>query len=707
MKIYSPISSALWMTVLMVVLLYACQSRNTSANDWPEYLGGADRNHYSSLQQIDTGNVGKLQLAWTYNTPDTGQMQANPIIVDGVLYSVSASLQAFALDAATGQEIWRFGDPLKNNLSTSRGVAYWTDGKNDKRILFTSGSWLYALDATNGKPIENFGEAGRTDLRVALGAQAANKFVISNTPGTIFEQYIIMPLRVGEDANAAPGHIQAFDVKTGKLAWVFHTIPLPGEEGFETWPADIWDQNDIGGVNNWAGMAIDREKAMLFVPTGSASFDFYGGNRIGANLYSNCLLALDARTGKRIWHYQFVHHDLWDRDFPAPPNLLTVMHRGSKIAAVAQVTKTGHVLVFDRETGEPLFPNKEMPAPPSDVPGEATWPTQPVWEAPDAFVRQSIEEDGLNPYSKDLDSLKGVFRTLKRGFYAPPSKQGTLVLPGIDGGAEWGGAAVDPDGILYVNANEMAWVLTLIDAPRKESLQQMTKGEKLYTLNCGSCHGANLKGNAASGYPALDNISQRLDRATIRQTILNGKGMMPGFTQLTAEERDAIAAFLLGDEKKEATDEGTTETAGKRQMPYKITGYNKFLDSEGYPAISPPWGTLSAIDLNTGKMQWQNVLGEYPELTKAGIAPTGTENYGGPVVTAGGLIFIAATRDATLRAFSKSTGKLLWEYPLPAAGFATPSTYQVAGKQYLVIACGGGKLGTRKGHQLLAFALPN
>lgn len=690
-------------------LFSSCSRSGSNAQDpadWPEYLGGPDRNHYSTLSQIDTQNVDQLELAWSYAAADSGQMQVNPIIVDGVLYAVSAALQAFALDAATGRELWRHGAPLKNAHSTCRGVVHWSDGKGDERILYTSGPHLYALDARNGTPVLHFGDSGRTSLRAGLGAAAQEKFVISNTPGTVYDNLIIMPLRVAESADAAPGYIQAFDIRTGSLAWVFRTIPHPGEFGNDTWPADAWKNEDVGAVNNWAGMAIDRERGIVYVPTGSAAFDFYGGNRAGENLFANCLLALDARTGKRLWHYQFVHHDIWDRDFPAPPNLVRVKYGGRIVDAVAQVTKTGHVLVFDRETGESLFPITEVAVEQSDLPGEVTWATQPHVELPVPFTRQELTEDELNPHSRDLDSLKRVFRGLKRGYYAPPSKQGTLVFPGIDGGAEWGGAAVDPAGILYVNANEMAWVLTMIDAPRHDELAHMNAGERLYTVNCRSCHGADLKGNSLSGYPSLEGIGQRMGRDELRGIIAGGKGMMPGFTHLNPDERNAIVAYLFGDEKQEVVGAVGKDRGDRGQLPYKTTGYNKFLDSEGYPAIAPPWGTLTAIDLNTGGKLWQNVLGEYPELSAKGIPATGTENYGGPVITAGGLLFIAATRDGKMRAYNKHNGELLWEYQLPAAGFATPATYEVNGRQYVVIACGGTKLGTPKGNQVVAFALP-
>ena len=676
-----------------------------SAEEWPEYLGGPDRNHYSTLTQITPGNVKNLRVAWSYSAPDTGQMQVNPIIVEGVLYGVTSAVRAFALEAATGRELWRFGDPLKNFASTSRGVAYWSDG-TDKRVLHTIGSTLYALDAKTGKPIPTFGDNGKVDLHTGLPAIAKEKFVISNTPGTIFGDLIIMPLRLSEGADAAPGDVRAFNVRTGKLAWSFHTIPHPGEVGYETWPKDAYLNTYVGGANSWAGMSIDRKRGILYVPTGSAAFDFYGGNRQGQNLFANCLLALDAKTGKRIWHYQFIHHDIWDRDLPSPPNLLTIRQNNKNVDVVVQTTKHGYVFMFDRATGKPIYPINEVPVPTSDLTSEKTWPTQPIPTKPAPFARQShtLTEKDVSPFAENRDTLVARFQKHHREHFAAPSKEGTIIFPGFDGGAEWGGSAADPAGILYVNSNEMAWVLTIVDTPKQDELAHLSAGEKLYTVNCTPCHGADRKGNIRSGYPSLVNIEARRDRAYVTQTISNGKGMMPGFTTLTADQKQVLVAFLFGEEKKEVS----AASVGPRQpyVPYRITGYNKFLDSKGLPAIAPPWGTLNAINLNTGEYVWKIPFGEEKSLQEKGIPTTGTENYGGPVVTASGLLFIAATKDGMFRAFDKKTGKILWETELPAAGFATPSTYQVNGRQYVVIACGGTKLGTKKGNQYVAFALP-
>lgn len=710
---------------LFCIFLFSCKSGKDDQvpnGDWPEYLGGPDRNHYSELKQINASNVKQLKVAWEYHTLDSGQIQCNPIIVNGILYGMTASTQPFAVDAATGQLKWRKEKTPDDRLSSSRGLVYWKNG-DDKRILYTKGPWLYALNALTGEKINSFGDSGRTSLKAGLGSTAEDKMVISNTPGTVYGDLVIMPLRVSEGTDAPLGHIQAFNIKTGRLAWVFHTIPLPGEYGYDTWPKDAYKNTDVGGGNNWSGMSVDRKRGILYVPTGSAAFDFYGGNREGANLFANCLLALDAKTGKRLWHYQLVHHDILDRDPPAPPNLVTVNHNGKQIDAVVQVTKQGMVFVFDRVTGAPLFPVEERPVPASDVPGEKSSLTQPFPAKPAPYARQSLTEADINPYSESHDSLVALFRKSRFGGpFTPLSKNGTIIFPGLDGGAEWGGSAADPEGILYVNSNEMAWLIAIGETATEAQMSGMSSGNRLYTTNCIGCHGSERKGNPASGYPSLIGISHRRTRDYISNIITNGKGMMPGFGSLDNKQKQALIAFLSDEEKAEiglakvqgpvkakaktkaATNAGASETS--RSYYYKISGYSKFLDKNGLPAVKPPWGTLNAIDLNTGEYKWKIPYGEYPELAVKNIPQTGSESYGGPVVTASGILFIAGTRDKKFRVYDKKNGKLLWETELPAAAFATPSTYAVNGKQYIVIACGGTKLGAQAGDSYVAFALP-
>jgi quinoprotein glucose dehydrogenase len=700
---------------LGILLMAAAQMGAPAAtNDWPSYLGDPGRAHYSALSQIDRENVSQLEVAWTYRAEDgrndnLSQIQCNPLIIDGILYGTTPQLKLFALNAATGREIWRF-DPAQakpgiNSLGLNRGVVCWGTG-GSRRILYSADHFLFAVDAATGRLVESFGASGMVDIKEDLGRDVSKLYVVSTTPGTLFENLLILPLRVGEGpAPAAPGHVRAYDVRSGKIVWTFHTIPQPGEFGYDTWPTDAWRY--VGGVNCWAGMALDEKRAILFVPTGSATFDFWGGNRLGSNLFSDCLLALDARTGKRIWHYQFVHHDLWDRDLPAPPTLLSVKRGGREIDAVSQTTKSGHVFVFNRETGEPLFPIEERQVPPSELQGETAWPTQPLPTKPAPFTRQLLTYNELNDLSPD-DHRAALNRlaTLRTHVpFAPPSTQGTIIFPGFDGGAEWGGAAADPGGVLYVNASEMPWVLTL--RPTEREMGARLDAPQLFSQICAPCHGAERQGNAGHNIPPLTNIVAKLARADIVRLLGTGRGAMPSFGFLSDNQKGMLADMLLG---VPAQDVRPSEPAAGDEIlgdsPYTFTGYQRWLDTNGYPVIKPPWGTLSAIDLNTGEYRWQVPLGEVPELTAKGIPLTGTENYGGPIVTAGELLFIGASRDERLRAFDSRTGKLLWQTNLPAGGYATPATYAVNGRQYVVIACGGGKMGTKSGDAYVAFALP-
>lgn len=684
--------------------------------DWPVYLGDKASSHYSELKQINKRNVRQLEKAWEYRSGDgrkdnRSQIQCNPIILDGVLYATSPQLKLLALNAGSGKEIWRF-DPFagggeSSSVGVNRGVVYWSKGE-EKRILFTAGSYLYAIDAKSGKIIPSFGREGKVDLREGLGRPAEKQFVISNTPGIIYRDLLILGDRVSEGPGpSAPGDIRAYNVQTGKIEWTFHTIPHPGEAGYETWPPDAWQYS--GGANVWSGFSLDEKRGIVFCPTGSAAFDFWGGDRVGQNLYADCLLALDAKTGKRIWHYQFVHHDLWDRDLPAAPNLVTVRHNGRKIDAVAQVTKSGHVFLFDRENGKPLFPIEERPVPPSDLQGEFAWPTQPIPLIPEPFMRQIFTKDLITDLSEKAH--ESVYERWKKAkphrAFVPPSVEGTIIFPGFDGGAEWGGAGVDPRrGILYVNANEMPWILTMVPNPARDG-SGLTSGQQLYSQICAACHGVNREGDPAHAYPNLAKIGEKLKKPEIVELLRTGRGIMPAFTFLSQSQREALADHLLGDNRVDPQRQ-VEESAPALAIdsPYSHTGYNRFLDPEGYPAIRPPWGTLNAVDLNTGKYLWRVPLGELPELTKRGIPPTGTENYGGPVITRGGLVFIAASKDEMIRAFDQDSGEVLWQAKLPAAGYATPACYEVGKRQFVVIACGGGKSGTPSGDAYVAFALP-
>lgn len=682
-----------------------------AGKDWPVYLADKSGSHYSNLNEITRDNIDQLVPAWQYATGDSisgnhTQIQCNPIIIDGILYGTSPSLKVFALNAATGGLIWEFDPEPENHYAknVNRGVCYWQKGQ-DSRILFTSGSELLALNAETGEPVEIFGKAGRVSLKAGLGERTEDLYLAATSPGIVYDDLIIIGSRVSEEAGAAPGHIRAFSIPSGELVWTFKTIPGPGEFGYETWPPEAW--KTAGGANSWAGMSLDESRGIVYVPTGSASFDFWGGNRKGANLFANCILALNAQTGERIWHFQTVHHDIWDRDLPAPPNLITVTHKGKKVDAVAQITKSGFVFILDRETGEPLFPVEERAVPGSDLADEETWPTQPYPEAPPPFVPQTFTENEITNISPEShDYVAGLLASVRTGeLFMPPATQGTIIFPGFDGGGEWGGAAVDPEtAVLYVNANIMPWILQMIEINRDKSGTR-GEGESVYEIYCAVCHGTERQGDPTGTYPGLRNVKDKFPGKELLALINGGKGIMPSFKHIPEKNKEALVAFLYDQETKQLKESGEMVT-GKPLVPYTHTGYNRFFDQNGYPAVKPPWGTISAIDLNKGVILWQVPLGEFPELTEMGIPLTGTENYGGPAVTAGGIIFIGASKDEYFRALDKDTGKELWRYKLPAGGYATPSVYEAGGKQYVVIACGGGKMGTKSGDQYVAFTLP-
>jgi quinoprotein glucose dehydrogenase len=583
-----------------------------TAQEWPTFAGDPAGTRYSPLKQIDASNIAKLKPAWVYHTGDKGDrnrttIECTPVVRNGVMYVTSPAQKAIALNAATGEKLWSFdpfADGKDRSRNVNRGVAYWTDGKQS-RILYAANSRLYALDAKTGTPFPDFGDHGSIDLTTELDRDSPGAFNGMTSPGVVYKNLIILGSSVGEGPRpSAPGHLRAYDVKTGKRVWIFHTIPHPGEFGYETWPKDAW--KTAGGVNAWGGLALDESRGVVYTGLGSPAFDFYGGDRIGDNLFGDSIIALDANTGKRIWHFQTVHHDIWDYDLPTHPVLARVQGKD----AVIQSTKTGFIFVLDRDTGKPLFPVEERQVPASDIPGEKTSRTQPFPMKPPAFSAQTFEPTNISPEAK-----AGIERKIKEyrsGLFQPPSLQGSIALPGTLGGALWGGIAYDEQsGMAFVNTSTVASLLQLV-----------------------------------------------------------------------------------------ASKPGTP-------YPYEIAGYGKIRDEEGYTAAKPPWGLLSAIDLNKGTIAWQIILGEHAALKARGVPKTGTENMGGPVVTASGLLFIAATQDEMIRAFETKTGKQLWEAKLEAGGYATPATYMAAGKQFVVIAAGGGgKLMTNSGDAFIAFALP-
>lgn len=691
------------------LMLPACRQPGGDSASWPVYRGDKGSTGYSSLLQINRSNVSSLTPVWTFHTGDArpgnrGTIQCDPIIVQGIMYVTSPMLKLMALDAATGREIWRF-DPFAGGEASgvNRGVTYWDDGEKEKRIFFSAGAFVYALDALNGKPLDAFGDHGKIDLRAGLGREASRLAVWSTSPGVVYRDLLIQGCTVDEGYDAAPGFVRAYDARTGRTVWTFHTIPQPGEFGYDTWDKDSY--RHVGGTNAWAGMSLDEGRGIVFIPLGSPAFDFYGANRKGENLFGNSLVALDAATGRRIWHFQLVHHDLWDYDLPAPPTLVTLRNDTIKYA-VAQVTKMGMLFLFDRTTGRPVFPIEERKTGVSRLPGEEAWPTQPFPKKPAPFVRQHFSEKDITDISDSAYSfVRHRIGTARMGdIYTPPDTGGTVQLPGTRGGAEWGGASFDPEtGLLYVNANELPLLLKMARLPDEDN-QPATDGGRVFAVNgCAMCHGAQREG--IGSFPSLKHLADRMNRDQVEALLRTGRGQMPSFPGLSKEDRKALVGWLLGDRTiSKATDRALSAHGPGR---YVNNGWTQLMDQDGHPGIKPPWGTLNAIDLNKGELLWRVPLGEYEDLKKRGVPPTGTQNLGGCIVTAGGLVVIGAASDERLRVFDKLTGKLLWQYKLPAGGYATPSTYMVNGRQYIVIAAGGGgKVGTPSGDSYIAFALP-
>jgi len=675
--------------------------------EWSVYSGNPESTHYSPLSQINRDNVKRLQVVWTFDSGDSFQgseNECNPIIVNGVLYATTPKVNVVALNAATGKLLWRFDPNIGLRVigkMRSRGVTYWSNGK-EQRIFFAVRQYLYSLDAQTGKPDDDFGISGRIDLRDGLGRDPKN-WVTMTSPGIVYKDLLILGSSMAEMLPVSPGDIRAYDVRTGKLKWSFHTIPHPGELGYESWPKTAWTYS--GAANDWTGLSLDEKRGLVFAATGSAASDFYGADRTGDDLFANSVIALKADTGERVWHFQTVRHDIWDRDLPAPPTLVTVLRSGQPIDAVAQTTKSGFAYLFDRETGAPLFPVEYKKYPKSDLEGEVTADTQPLPAVPEPFARQKLSADTLTQRTAAAhdDALARFGKLRSDGQFVPGSREGTIIFPGFDGGAEWGGPAFDPEThLLFVNANEMAWVLRMV-APKSST--GIESGKSIYFRECAACHKPNMQGTPPE-FPSLVGLSSRYPNGDVATLVSQGTGRMPGFGRLGDDAIRAVVEYVYSGIDRSAK----TKTAVSFTAPKFVSdGYNRFLDADGYPAIQPPWGTLTAINMDSGKFVWKIPLGEYPELAAKGMTNTGTENYGGPIATAGGLLFIAASSfDKKFRAFDKDSGKLLWETTLPAAGNATPSTYEVDGRQYVVIVAGGGKSkGVPSSASIVAFALPN
>ncbi len=728
------------MIVILALMFAACNPSeakgdlNHDYSSWAHYGGTPDGSRYSELTEINKDNVKSLREVWRFSSRDKdqnnrSQNQCNPIIIDTILYSTSPQSKLLALNARTGKAIWIY-DPAKEDSSiitdpmrfykVNRGVAYWPGNKsNGPRLFYNVGGKIQCISAEEGGLIRSFGQNGHIDLSQDLDRDPStfNPFVANTSPPIIFKDLLITGSRVAESIDAAPGHIRAYNVVTGDLTWIFHTIPHPGELNHDTWP-DPLAYTRLGGANAWSGMSLDHQRGIVYIPLGSVSGDFYGGTRKGDNLYGNSLVALDAQTGKYIWHFQTVHHDLWDRDLPAPPNLLRVKHQNKWVDAVAQITKQGYVFLFDRTDGTPLFDIVETSVSLEALPGEWPAPTQPIPVAPPPFTDQYFSEDEVGGLSEsDHKKLIARYRDVAhKELFHPPSQNGNWIFPGFDGGGEWGGAAVDQEHqIMYINSSRLPWIMEMIP---QESNQEsgLSGGALTYQNYCAACHGGNRNGYGAA-YPELTRIGFKYTSEEIRSIINNGLNMMPGFPQIQGLDLAQLTDFLtIGDATNLA--ENTHKEAGKWSnkepltpqelaptTPFKMNGYNRFLDDKGYPGIKPPWGTLTAIDLNKGVINWQVPLGHHDELYIDGIARTGTENYGGPLVTKGGIVVIGATKDAKLHIFDATTGDLLWEAELPAPAYATPATYAIDGRQYIVINCGGGKIGSPSGDEIVAFAL--
>jgi len=688
-----------------------CFGCHGKSGNWGMYKSDAESSSYSNLRQINKKNVQTLRLAWTFNPDDAlpgarpANSECNPLVIDGVLYAVSGRHRVYAVASGTGKMIWSF-DPFDGGLGggVCRGVAYWENG-NDRRILFTGGDILFALDARTGKPIPEFGNGGKVSMNIGIRDDPRSISIKPTSPGIVYHDLLIIGNEVSELYGAQPGYVRAYNIRTGRLEWTFHTIPKPGEAGYDTWPEGAWKY--AGGANDWAGMSLDEKRGIVFLALGSPSYDFYGADRKGENLYGNCVVALDAATGKHIWHFQTIHHDLWDYDLPAPPNLVTVIRDGKKVDAVAQTSKVGFLYVLDRERGTPLFPIEERSVPVSDVPGEASWPTQPFPLKPAPYARQSMTEDDLADFSPALhDSLVKLFRSLRyEGLFTPPSIKGSLNLPGTIGGSEWGGAAYDPaTGVLFLKANNSPEIDQLkkisSETSSSDSLTPLHTGRTIYMSYCASCHKEDRGGDEPL-YPSLIGLEKRMTPQQAIGKIRQGGGKMPPFEGMIRGKEKAILAFLFsGDDRKTIQQEsdlaemrrnraGLPEATDTASAYLNVLAYAPFRGAGSYPAIKPPWGVLSAIDLNTGEYVWQ-----VPTLTGSP----------GPIVTAGGLVFIAGGKDRKLSAYDKDNGKLLWEVILPAMGSSTPCTYMWEGKQYIALSVAGDK-GFPAG-RIMAFALP-
>ena len=708
------------------------QSQATASKSWSAAAAGlGDNSHYVPLTQITKANVKNLKVAWTYPTGDSVAYTFEPLVVGDRMYVMAHNNSMVCLDAATGKEIW-----VHERLAgiSNRGMTYWQspDGK-DKRLVFAIHHQLQEIDATTGKSVLTFGSQGFVDLRVGLDRPLAEIFRIqAASPAKIYDNLIIIGSATGENYMAPPGDLRAYDVRTGKLAWQFHTIPRPGEPGYETWQKDAYKY--VGGGNVWGDISIDQKRGIAYFPTSSGKYELYGGDRPGANLYTDCMLALDARTGKLKWYFQMIHHDIWDWDNVSAPQLMTVKHDGKNVDIVAEAGKTGFVYVFDRETGKPLWPIEERPVPQTDLPGEKTSPTQPFPTVVPPFARQAFTAKDVNPYlsAQEQADLKAQITAATNGpLFTPPKLGGdTVQMPGNRGGSNWGTTSSNPGkGFFYVAGYDAPAMLHMTDvAPGAPTVVAASSGKgssglELYSQNCAVCHGP---GRAGEIGPSLIGIDKRRTVDSIKSVMENGQGQMPSFAGLGDAKINAIAEYIyspdlkvmpgasggpgrVATEVKPLEDPNVVASggapAGLEAPGAKLVGAGPYGSMAGLPypdgtidvkryytnwnvspsIIGPPWTSLVAYDMNTGGIRWRIPLGDDPLLAPQGILNTGIrQEQRGIMPTATGLIFVG-TSDGKLRAIDDDNGKLIWSTDMPGANRAVPAMYEVSGREYIVL----------------------
>ncbi len=715
--------------VLFAITVAVPAEADDQHRTWSDYGGGHDQSKFTTLDQITPANVAGLEIAWMYPTGDERSYQFNPVIAHGVMYVLAKENSLVALDLDTGREIWIHAHL---NGIQRRGISYWeSDDGSDRRLLFTLNNTLQAIDARTGKSILSFGDNGMVDLRQNLLRDPATIHrATSSTPGRVFENLIILGSSPGEGYFSGPGHVRAYDVRTGEFVWRFNTIPQPGDYGYDTWPSEAYRY--VGGANVWGEMSVDAERGIVFLPLGSPTYDFYGADRHGANLFGNCLVALDARTGRRLWHFQTVHHDLWDYDLVSAPQLITVERDGRRIDAVAAASKQGFLFVFDRETGEPVFPIEERPFPASDVPGEEAWPTQPVPALP-PYARQIMTEDDITPILI-TDAERAHWREriarARKGLYVPPALDEVVSLPGAVGGVNWGNSAAHPEeGIVYLLNQDFPSFYKLAE---REPLRQRNRqpgndaekaaakarGELLYAATCAACHGPERAGNDVG--PSLLAVGSQIGRGQVARAILYGTGRMPPLPHFTEEQIDDVYTFLddgvspyaslFGGGKPESLPEGPVVASGGAPLPDDEAfagGFSSGRRENDYPPdvdapptryytdyglghpylITPPWSTILAYDLNQGTIKWRQPLGQDRDAEAAGLTGTGVPRGSqrmGMIVTATGLVF-ATAKDGHVYAFAADTGEVLWKGALPMGAEGLPAMYEHQGRQYLVV----------------------